>query len=364
MVTNHINKEKETDAQKTLYTLIGGYTGDNDRGIEVYSFDPNTGKLSYISQSPDVESPSYLCVDTTGKFVYAVSEQQHYGEAYAYSFDHHNAQLKFINKQAVNGTAACYISVDTKRKHVFVTNYQSGSLAVLPVNDDGSLLPLRQHVQKTGSSVDVERQDGPHLHTAFLSPDEKHLLFTDLGTDEIHSSRYHSEAHLPLSSVSVTGVKPGSGPRHVDFSKDGRFVYVVTELSGDVLVHEYNDGHLKLIQTISMLTNNFKGEAGGGDIIMSPNGLTLYASNRGDANEIIAYSIDQQTGWLTYLQRKSCGGKSPRNLSINPAGNYLLVANQESDNVSVFDLDTETGKIGNNVYQLLTTQPSCIKFIA
>lgn len=350
-------------AQKSLFALVGGYTGNIGRGIEVYNFDLETGKLTYLSRSADIESPSYLCADAGGNFVYAVSEQEQSGEAYAYSFDHETAQLNFINKQAVNGTAACYISVDKARKHLFITNYQSGSLAVLPVNDDGSLLPLKQHIQKTGKSINTERQEGPHVHTAFLAPDEKHLLYTDLGTDEIHCSSYQSTQFLPLSAVSVTSVAPGSGPRHVYFSKDGKYTYVVTELSADVLVFEYNDGHLKHLQTITMLADDFKGEAGGGDIIVSPNGLFLYTSNRGDANEIVSFNINEQTGCLTFLQRKSCEGKSPRNLCIDPTGNYLLVSNQQSDNINVFELNTNTGIIGNNIYQLNTTQPSCVKFI-
>jgi 6-phosphogluconolactonase len=354
---------KDAKDNRNSYLLVGGYTTGDDRGIIVYSFDRANKTLNYLSQSSVIENPSYLCIDGSGRYVYVVSEKEEEGEVYAYIFEPETGQLTFKNKQPVHGGAPCYVSVDEERRHIFTANYKSGSLAVLPLNDDGSLQSLKQLIQDEGDSVNAERQEGPHVHTAFLSPDGQYLLYTNLGTDQIHCCRYETTLQSPLEPVTVTNVKPGSGPRHLDFSKDGKHFYVVTELSGDVLVFDYNAGNPQFIQMVTMLAEDFEGEAGGGDIHVSPNGLFVYASNRGDANEVVVFSINQQDGKLTFVQRNSCMGKSPRNLVIDPTGAYLLVANQDSNNIVAFALDQLNGMIGEIIFTEITDQPSCLKFV-
>lgn len=344
--------------------LVGGYTGEQARGIEIYDFDTQWGQLSYNGQSTELENPSYICLDSTGKMVYAVSEQEEEGgNVYAFTFDRQNGKLTFLNKQPANGTAACYVAIDKQRKHAFVANYKSGSLSVFPLAENGSLLPLCQHIQQQGSSINPRRQEGPHVHMAQLSPDERYLIFTDLGTDKLHSYSYQSHQQTPLSLVSTTLIQPGSGPRHLTFSPGGQFVYLVTEMSGDVIVFHFDLGELKQIQTITLLADNFEGEAGGGDIRISSDGLFLYVSNRGDANEIVIFSIDKQSGLITLIQHSSCMGKSPRNIMIDPTGGYLHVANQESNNIIVFKRDEITGLISGIASIANAQQPSCLQFV-
>lgn len=345
-------------ANNIQYLLVGGYTG----AIGVYNFDIQDGKLQLVLASPAIDNPSYLCFDHMGRCVYAVNEQEEGGMVYAYTFDRKTGRLTILNQQEISGSGACYVALDQASQQLFVVCYQSGSLSVFPIREDGSLGPLQQRLQNVGSSVNRERQEGPHLHAACLSPDAQYLLYTDLGTDQIHCYRYNSAAEQPLSFVSAVYVKPGSGPRHLTFAGAGNYLYVITELSGDVLVFSYRNGQLQLLQTISMLAEGFNGTAGGGDLQLSADGQYLYASNRGDANELIVFAVNQASGCLTVVQRRDCMGRSPRSLAIDPTNRYLLIANQESHNVAVFTLDRESGLTGENVFNLEASQPSCLKF--
>jgi len=348
--------------RKLFYLLVGGYGAVEERGIESYIFDAKNGMLTYLNQSQPVDNPSYLCCDTDSELVYVVSENENGSNAHAFSVSRESGMLAFINKEPLEGAAACYVSINKGRNHIFIANYKSGSLSVLPLNTDGSLLPLAQHIQDEGSSLNTERQDGPHVHAALLSPDEKYLLYTDLGTDEIYCYRYNAVQKAPLSLHAKIQIKPGSGPRHFVFSNDGRRIYLVTELSAEVLVLDFSDGSLNLLQTISMVAEGFGGERGGGDIRLSADDRLLYATNRGDANEIVVFSVNQEDGRLHLVQRCSSMGLSPRNLAIDPTGSYLLAANQDDGRIVVFKLDNVTGKIGDVVNIQSAEKPSCLIF--
>ncbi|RYZ97851.1 MAG: lactonase family protein [Sphingobacteriaceae bacterium] len=347
---------------KSYNLLVGGYGGAG-KGITVYRFYVETGKLVYLSQSDDIVNPSYMCVDKDSKFVYAVSEKSGGDEVSAFSFEPRSGQLTFVNKQSTKGTAACYVSVDEDKKNLFVANYWSGSLAVLPLAKDGAIQPVSQLIQEKGSSINKERQEGPHVHTAVLSPDEKYLLYTDLGTDKINVYRYKSSQQQPLTPASppFVSVAAGSGPRHIDFSPDKKYMYAVHELTGIVTAYEYNSGKLKHIQSITMLTGNFKGVVGAADIHVTPDGKFLYASNRGSANEIVAYSINLENGMLTFVSRTPTRGKTPRNFVIDPTGKFLLAANQDSDNIFVFKIH-DTGRLILTASVPQITKPACLKF--
>ncbi|MCC8410665.1 lactonase family protein [Mucilaginibacter sp. UR6-1] len=358
-----MNAQNKKKGPKTFDLIVGAYTTDNSKGISVYRFYAETGRLAYLSQSDDVPNPSYLCIDKDKKFVYAVSETDN-GEIYAYSFEPKGGVLTFINKQKSGGAAPCYISVDEDRKHVFVANYSSGSFAALPVNEDGSLKPPAQVIQDKGSGVNKQRQEGPHAHSAFLSPDEKYVLLTDLGTDKISIKKYDSGDSKPLgpAPVDFVSVAPGSGPRHLDFTPDKKYMYVVQELTGAVTAFEFNGGKPKQIQSVTMLADGFRGAVGAADIHVSPDGRFVYASNRGDANEIVTYAINSETGMLTFIDRTPTRGKAPRNFVIDPTGKFLLVGNQDTNTINVFKLDPASGKLGSMVTSTQVDKPVCLKF--
>ncbi|BAU52084.1 lactonase family protein [Mucilaginibacter gotjawali] len=348
----------------TFDLLIGTYTKGKSKGIYVYRFYAEKGKLAYLNEIDDVSNPSYLTLSGDNKFVYAVNEDGKDGAVSSFTFDPKLGKLVFINKQSTSGADPCYVSVDKDQKNIFVANYSSGNLAVLPVNKDGSLAPVSQLIQDKGQGVNKDRQEGPHVHIAQLSPDEKYLLYSDLGTDKLNVMRYHASHPQPLTPadepfVSVPG---GEGPRHIVFSNDKKHVYLVTEMGSNVHVFDYDNGKLKETQSITLLRDGFKGKTAGAAIHISPDGRFLYASNRLDTNEISVYAIDPDNGKLIFSQRVTTDGKNPRDFAIDPTGKFLLVANQDSDMIFVYLIDKASGKLFRLAGGLEIGNPVCLKF--
>ncbi|MGK7391678.1 MAG: lactonase family protein [Candidatus Cyclobacteriaceae bacterium M2_1C_046] len=356
----------QTNNEQSFYILVGTYTSGKSEGIYLYRFDNQTGELIQEYIAKDIENPSFVTVSPDAKNIYAVNELHKEGAVSAYAFDASNATLKKINQQPSKGGDPCYVTVSKKGGHVFVGNYSGGNLTVFTREENGALGIPVQTIDHEGSSVNEERQEKPHVHSTVFTPDGNYLFVGDLGTDKIYAYAYNPEIRsnpLKKAEVPFTEVTPGSGPRHITFDGAGDFAYAVFELTADVAVFKHKKGKLTHLQTISMEPEEFKGEVSGAEIRISPDGKFLYASNRGEANEIVIYSIDQKNGTLTLVDRHSSMGKTPRNFIIDPTGNYLLVANQNSDNIVIFKRDKQSGKItptgknievGNPVYLTMT----------
>ncbi|HLZ88093.1 MAG TPA: lactonase family protein [Puia sp.] len=350
------------------YLFVGTYTegtaGAGSKGIYVYTFDAATGETKPVSTAATT-NPSYLAIAPGGKFVYAVGETHGAtpGSVSAFSFDKKTGQLTFIDKQESGGADPCYVSVDAHRKWAFVANYSGGNFSALPIDANGSLQPATQTIQHTFSSAD-KRQDKAHVHSTILSPDEKYLVVCDLGMDKLSVLRFNAAAaKQPLSNAadSVVTLQPGVGPRHSAFVPGKPYVYIIEELTGTVDAFHYSNGKLTPIQHISSLPDGFKGDIGSADIHVSPNGKFLYASNRGDANNIVVYAIDPATGKLTVKGFQSTMGKTPRNFMIDPTGHWLLAANQNGKNVVIFSIDQQTGLLTATGKQLEIPAPVCLK---
>jgi 6-phosphogluconolactonase len=368
LASTNLFAQKKDDTPKTYDLLIGTYTTGTSKGIYVYRFYTETGKTAYLNEVTGVDNPSYLCIAKNGKFVYSVNEvgNDRKGSVSAFSFEPKVGKIELINKQPSTGTGPCYISIDKAMKNVFVANYASGALSVLPVSKDGSLGQVTQTIQDQGHGPNKGRQEGPHVHTAVLSPDEKYLLYTDLGTDKLNIYRYKPSKDQPLipAEPSAFDVLPGHGPRHIDFTPDKKYMYLITEMGGVIYVYDYNDEKSKQLEAISIVPDGFKGAVGAADIHVSPDGKYLYATNRGDANDIIVFSINPDNGRLTFVERKPSMGKTPRNFVIDPSGNFLLVANQNSDDVYVYRINKATGKLTLTSSKISIGNPTCLKFTA
>ena len=356
--------QKKKPIASTYNLLIGTYTKGTSKGIYVYRFYEQSGKTAYLNEIDDVANPSYLCVTDDNKFIYAVNEG-HNGAVSSFTFEPKGGKMGFINKQETQGADPCYVSVDKDQKNIFIANYSSGSLAVFPVNKDGSIGAIAQHVQDSGTGVNKDRQEGPHVHTAVLSPNEKYLLYTDLGTDKLNIMRYKASKNPPLTPAdpAFVSVEPGNGPRHLTFSADGKYVYLVQEMGGLINVYNYDGGKLSQVQSVDMKTPEMKGNIGSAAIKISPDGRFLYASNRGNANDIVEYSINPDSGQLTYVSRASTIGKGPRDFIIDPSGRYLLIANQVGNNIIVYRLDPTSGRPIMIVSQLQLDSPVCLKMV-
>jgi 6-phosphogluconolactonase len=358
-------------APSTYDVLIGTYTngGSTSKGVYVYRLYEETGKLAYLNEFTTVDdtaftNPSYLCVSDNNKFVYAVNENTK-GGVTALTFEPTTGKMKFINRQQSQGADPCYVAVDKAQKNIFIANYSSGSLAVLPVNKDGSLNAASQVIQDAGTGPVKDRQEGPHVHMAALSPNEKYLLYNDLGTDKINIQHYHDSKAQPLTPAdpAFVSVAPGNGPRHIVFSPDGKHAYLLQEIGGFVNTYDYDNGKLTQTQSLDMKLAAFNGDIGSAAIKISPDGKFLYASNRGNANDIVTYSINADNGQLTYVSRTSSLGKGPRDFSIDPQGKYLIVSNQNTNNIIVYKRDLTSGRLLGVVSHLEMGSPVCIKIV-
>jgi 6-phosphogluconolactonase len=351
--------------------LIGSYTNDTSDGIYVYKFNTQTGENSYLS-SVKTSNPSFLAVSPNQKYVYAVNEnadstRYHVtGHVAAFSIDKATGKLNFINKQESGGKHPCYVSVDKTGKWVIVGNYSSGSLAVLPVKTNGALDSAIQVLEHGGSSVVAERQEAPHVHATFLHPNNKVLYVPDLGIDKVMIYKFDAKkGKLSEFDPPFVATEPGAGPRHIDIHPGGRYAYLMEELTGAVSAYKIEkDGYLTLIQNISALPRDFTGDVGSADIHVSPDGKFLYCSNRGESNTLGILSIDQSTGELLWIDHQSTLGKTPRNFNFDPSGNFLLVANQNSNEIVIFKRDKGTGLLTDTGKRINVFKAVCLKWMS
>lgn len=347
------------------YLFIGTYTGTGSKGIYVYKFDAATGTAEPVSNTEGVENPSYLAFSPDGNYLYAVNETggTKPGKVSAFAFDKRSGQLTFLNQQLTGGDHPCYVSVSKNGKWAVVGNYSGGNLSAFPLQANGSLKPYAQLIQHTGSSVHKNRQEKAHVHMAAFSPDYRYVFTPDLGLDKIMIYEFNPSAQQPLKEAKqpFVSTEGGSGPRHFTFHPNGRYAYLVEELTGTVSAFQYKNGQLTFLQKLSSHPQGYSGAIGSADIHVSPDGRFLYASNRGDANSIALFALDPASGKMQFKGVQPTGGKTPRNFMIDATGNFLLVANQESDNVVIFKRDKETGMLTPTGKEIRVPKPVCLK---
>jgi 6-phosphogluconolactonase len=340
--------------------LVGTYTQKGSKGIYVFNFDTATGKAIELSHTDSCMNPSFLTISKDKQFVYAVNESS---QGMVSSFALKNNQLVPLQKKSTNGADPCYITLSPDEHSIFVANYSGGSITQFHRFADGLISNAQQFIQHEGKSVNPARQEKAHVHGTFFSPNGNYLLTPDLGMDQVNIYPYSSNTSLPLDiSKSKTIIStPGAGPRHIAFSKNGRFIYVMEELTGSISVYNFLKGQASFIQTVFTHDKTYKGKPGSADIHLSPDGLFLYASNRGDENNIAKFSIlsngklDEQ-----HMALYSTQGIKPRNFTISEDGNWLLVANQDSDNIVVFRRNKTNGNLINTGNTIKVSMPVCL----
>ncbi len=352
---------------QTSHMIIGTYDSPKSEGIYVFSFNKTDGtakELSHIKTS----NPSFITVSPNKKNIYAVYENANTkgtgGDVASFSFDKKTASLTFINKQSSEGNHPCYVTNDKTGKWLIVGNYSSGNFAILPIDSYGTIAKANQTVQHYGKGSDSTRQKSPHVHATVLSKNNKKLYVTDLGTDKIMCYDFNGKTgNVKPSSQKYIATEAGSGPRHLDISKNGKYIYLVKEMMGSISVFSNNDDELKLVQTISTLPSAYKGAAGSADIHISPDGKFLYVSNRAESNTIAIFKINKNTGELNLITHNTTLGLTPRNFNFDPSGKFLLVANQNSNEIVVFKRDAKTGLLTDTGNRINVGKPVCIKWI-
>ncbi|MGC1452932.1 MAG: lactonase family protein [Candidatus Sulfotelmatobacter sp.] len=358
-------------AQKYLL-YVGTYTDHGSKGIYAYQFDSSSCKLSSFGLAAESPAPSFLAIAPGGKFLYAVNELQKYNgqpsgavSAFAVQPDH---KLTLLNQLASQGADPAHIVLDRTGKYALVANYTGGSIAVFPVLKDGRLGEATSFVQHKGHSVNPERQEGPHAHAIAMSPDNRFAIVADLGLDELLVYSFDAAKGTLGANPQIAKAAPGAGPRHLVFSPSGKFLYVINEMQSTVVTYTYDakSGSLHELQTVPTLPKSFKGASTAAEIEIDPSGKFLYASNRAvnDDSTIGVFAIDPGKGTLASIETDSTGGKTPRNFVIDPTGSWLLVANQDSNNIVVFGIDHKTGHLSPAGESVQLSSPVCLRFVS
>jgi 6-phosphogluconolactonase len=356
-------------AQPNYHLFVGTYTGKSgSQGIYLYRFDAAAGRFDSLGVAP-ATNPSYLALNAEGNRLYAVGESggERKGNVSAFDFDPSSSQLSYLNTVATGGDNPCYVTTERSGRWLAVANYTGGSLSVLKLLADGRIdTANRTVVQHEGSSVNKGRQEKPHVHAAVFDPEQKNLITTDLGTDLITIT--------PVQPKKVTLLQPGgytikleggAGPRHIELHPKLPVLYAVEELTGKVSVYELGADSGRMLQRVTSDTVTLAGvDKGSADIHLSPDARFLYVSNRAAANNLAIFRVDAVTGLLQTVGYQPTLGKKPRNFVIDPTGNYVLVANQDSNSIVVFTRSATTGLLSPTGTQLTVPAPVCLKLLA
>jgi 6-phosphogluconolactonase len=355
---------------------VGTYTenttpaGEKSEGIYVYRMELKDGGLTPLSVMRGIVNPSFLAIHPSKQFLYSVNEvgqinDQPGGGVSAFSISPQAGELSFLNQQLSRGADPCYVSIDATGKVALVANYSGGSLSMFPIDPDGKLQPAVEFIQHYGSGTDPVRQAAPHVHSVVLSPDNRFALVADLGLDKVKVYQVNiKEGKLVPQTNSEVQVKAGSGPRHLEFHPNGRFVYLINELNSSLIAFDYEpvDAMLREIQTVPTLPGGFQGTNITADVHVAPSGKFVYGSNRGH-DSIVIYAINEENGQLTYVSHEPTQGEFPRNFAIDPTGTYMFVANQNSGTIVTFRIDSHTGKLSPTGQVTKVPSPVCIKII-
>jgi 6-phosphogluconolactonase len=352
------------------WVYVGTYTGGKSKGIYRLDFDPATGALGEPSLAAESESPSFLAVHPSRRFLYAVNEVGQFagqpgGGATSFALDPGSGSLSRLNAEPTAGTFPCHLAVDRTGRMLMVANYGGGSVASFPIGADGAIGKASVVDQHRGSGPDRSRQEGPHAHSVDVDPGNNFVVSADLGLDRLFVYRLDpSRGSIAPNQPPAVAVEPGSGPRHFAFHPDGKHAYSIHEMASIINVFDYDParGALTQQQAIRTLPKGFTGANTTAEVRVHPSGRFLYGSNRGD-DSLAVYQIDPGNGLVSLVEVEPSGGKTPRSFSIDPTGRYLLAANQDSDSIVVFRIDPETGALDPTGRKVEVGKPVCLVFV-
>ena len=347
---------------ESLFVYFGTHTAGPGKGFSLARFDTTTGALSKPEFLLEAPAPAYFIIAPDGKHLYTCNST---GFVSAYAIDPASAKLTLLNQQPSGGGDPSYISFDRSGQHVFAANYQGGNIAAWRLRPDGGIGERTAFVQHTGSSVNPQRQSHAFAHSIRVDLTNRFVLVADLGLDKLFVYKFDvKNGSLTPNDPPFVAVKPGSGPRHVVFHPNGRWVYLITEMGSTIIQFEWDArrGALKEAQTVSTLPADFHGDSACAEITVHPSGKFLYASNRGH-DSIAVFAIDAKSGRLTAVEHVPSGGKTPRNFDLDRAGRWMLVTNHGNNVAMVFRIDQATGKLTPVGSPVEVPSPFCPRFL-
>lgn len=347
--------------------FVGSYAPSDEPGIHSFVLDESSGDLRLRGSFAGVRNPSYLAVHPDGDRLFAVGETGFgsdgiQGSVHGFRIDEEGGviSLAAVNQRSTAGDFPCHLDIDPTGRWLAVANYGTGNAALFPIESDAGLGEMATSVQHAGRGPNVDRQKGPHVHSATFAPDNRFLIVADLGIDRLVIYSFDADTGS-LVRHGDAETEPGAGPRHLAFHPDGVHLFVVNELASSITLHQYDadTGRVRPLQTMSTLPSGVAGNLAA-DIHVSRSGSHVYVSNRGH-NSMAVYEFEPATG-LNRTAVRSCGGDGPRSFAPAPGGGYLVVANRHSDEIVVLPLLTGGSDMGEPVARATISQPSCIMF--
>jgi 6-phosphogluconolactonase len=351
-----------------FWVFVGTYTDGKSKGIYRMVLDTASGKLSEPSLAAQVDSPSFLAIHPTHKYLFTVNETSgtdKTGAVTSFALDPKSGELTKLNQQSTVGDGPCHLVVDATGKNVLVANYGGGSVAVLPIGPDGKLAPASDFIQHTGKVFDLKRQGKPHAHSINLDRRNRFAVVADLGLDRVFVYKFDPvHGKLAPNEPPAVKVKDRSGPRHFAFHPDGRHAYVINEINCTVTAFEFNAdrGTLTEIQTVPTMPIAVEPRHSTAEVVVHPSGKFLYGSNRGH-DSLVVFTIDPGTGRLKFVEHEPTGGRTPRNFAVDPTGAYVLAENMSSDTIVVLRVNPETGALDPTGQVVTVPSPSCVRFV-
>jgi 6-phosphogluconolactonase len=339
------------------------------QGIYAARFDTQTGHFAPLGLQVELERATWLVIHPTLPIIYTVAESRE-GSAtesniHSFAIDKTSGKLTPINQVAAGGLDATHMDLDPASKTLFVASYASGTLTALPLQVDGSLGPVVS-TQKDYGTGPHPRQKMPIAHGVAADPSHHYVLVADLGADRIFVYHFDGATRaLTPGQPPFAATAAGSGPRHLVFHPNGKFLYVETELTADLLVYGWDAkiGRLQPVQTVSPYPADYSGkEKSAGELAVSADGRFVYISLRGDQDSIVGYAVNQRDGTLKEIQRVPCNGKTPWSFGLDPTGRWMLVTNEASDSVSVLHIDPATGLLTVTNESLSIPKPVTVVF--
>jgi len=369
--------------QAARFAYVGCYTRNAPGGggtapavgISVFAVDANSGVLTLVETIPS-DNPSFLALDPTQQFLYAVNEVDDFegrptGSVEAYAIDDTTGQLTLLNRQDCGGAIPAHLAVDPTGTHLVIGNYIGANYVVLPIAANGQLDPISDTVEQTGSGPNAERQEAPHPHVVVFDAGGRHVVTADLGIDKVQAFRLDTDAGT-LELTSEVSTAAGAGPRHVAFHPNGSYLYVINELNATITAYAYDSAVGEIgdeIQTVSTVPDDFTGTKSTAEIVVHPAGDFLYGSNRGQpdatspvADSIATFTIDSATGRLSLVGHTTDGMDTPRNFALDPTATWLYACNQQADTIVQFAVDPGSGELAATGEVTTSPTPVCIVF--
>lgn len=348
---------------KSQFTgYIGTYTRGDSKGIYSFILDAETSRILDVKEAAQLDNPTYLAISQDNQYLYSVIKKGELGGVAAYLIHTPSKNIEMLNAQLSEGAPPCHVSIDQTNRTVVTANYHKGTIESYMVNEqDGTINSATSIMEHKGTGLNKERQEKPHAHYAGFTADNKYVVAIDLGIDKLIT---YEEKNAALTKVNSLSVNPGSGPRHLVFHPSGKYAYIMTELSSEVIVLAYHnaDGSFKELQYISTVPTEFDENNQGSAIHISSDGRFVYAANRGH-NSIAVFRVNQNSGELTFVESTYTEGDWPRDFALDPTDKFLIVANEKSNNIVLFARDKSTGKLRLLQSDIEVPDPVCVKFL-